>query len=154
MTRFHSLLPSVPAALLSFFFVPTSFQVPVNKKRVHQEQDAVPSSCSIKQSSFFVPQHFSRRTLPASTWSHLCFVLKVLKRPLLLPTNSEHVNAPAPLTFLSSTCPNNSLSFHIRRISRSFFQHQVFCSGLVPLSSGGSVPHGAPVIFHSDSAPH
>lgn len=72
-TPFHFPLQSVPAALLSFFFVLTSFQVVVNKMRVHQDQDTVQSSCSIKSNGFFLPQHFSRCKLQTSTWSHFCF---------------------------------------------------------------------------------
>lgn len=62
-----------------------------------------------------------------------------------------------PLLFrlLCSTSPNNSLWLHIANVSSGNFSHSwVCCSTLVPLSSGGSIPHGTSLIFHSDSAPH
>lgn len=84
-TPFHFPLQSVPAALLFFFFVLTSFQVVVNKTRAHQEQDTVQSSCSVESDRYF----FCLSTFLTVANLHL-------ESLLLSPFPSEYINAPSP----------------------------------------------------------
>lgn len=60
---FISSPPCVPAAPLFFFFVLTSFQLVLNKIRVHQNQNSMQSSCSMKSNNFFLPQQQSHTFL-------------------------------------------------------------------------------------------